>query len=428
MNLSDRIEKSISVTRRDLLRLVAQEATARRLPLYAVGGFARDLSLERRVRDFDLVVEGDAIPFARSLARKHGGRVTAHEKFRTATWFLPPQSTSEAGKSEALDLISARSETYEHPAALPTVKMGTLTDDLRRRDFTINALAIRLDGEHFGEMRDDLDGMADLERGLIRVLHPHSFIDDPTRIFRAVRYAQRYGFEIAPETLALMPEASRFVDKLSPERLRHELDLIFEEEDSVPMLAQLAGMRVFQHIQPVLPWDDGMLARFEKTCTDFSHTRRAVLSQVERNRDCRWMVWLMGLLAKEIRALAKRLHFTADLSKKVLAASSIFCDLDSFKGMCPSQCAARLDGLPEDSILAAALCAPPSEPRLMLENYLMKWRDVKPFTTGEMLKSLGVKPGPRFGEILLRLREAWLDGIVVTEEEENFLLDRLLRG
>jgi tRNA nucleotidyltransferase (CCA-adding enzyme) len=131
MNLSDRIEKSISVTRRDLLRLVAQEATARRLPLYAVGGFARDLSLERRVRDFDLVVEGDAIPFARSLARKHGGRVTAHEKFRTATWFLPPQSTSEAGKSEALDLISARSETYEHPAALPTVKMISRLTRLR---------------------------------------------------------------------------------------------------------------------------------------------------------------------------------------------------------------------------------------------------------------------------------------------------------
>ena len=176
MNISSRIEAPLLVQQRDLLRLIAEDATARRLPLYAVGGFARDLLLGRRVRDFDLVAEGDAIPFARALSRAHGGRVTAHTKFHTATWFLPPNLVSDARGAEALDFISARSETYEYPAALPTVKLGTIADDLRRRDFSINALAVRLDGEHFGELRDDLGGMTDLERGLIRVLHPNSFV------------------------------------------------------------------------------------------------------------------------------------------------------------------------------------------------------------------------------------------------------------
>jgi len=180
-------------------------ATARRLPLYAVGGFARDLLLGRRVKDVDLVVEGDAIP---SPAPRPRPRRTRDRAFQVShSNVVSPEAFNL--QPSTLDLISARSETYEHPAALPTVKLGALTDDLRRRDFTINALAVRLDGENFGEMRDDLGGMSDLERGLIRVLHPRSFVDDPTRLLRAVRYAQRYGFQIAPETRALIPERWR---------------------------------------------------------------------------------------------------------------------------------------------------------------------------------------------------------------------------
>jgi tRNA nucleotidyltransferase (CCA-adding enzyme) len=422
MNLSDRIEKSISVTRRGLLRLVAEEAAARRLPLYAVGGFARDLSLERGVQDFDLVVEGDALPFARALARQHGGRVTVHARFHTATWFLPPHLTSfdaaqgrpDTSTPGTLDLISARSETYEHPAALPTIKLGTLADDLRRRDFTINALAIRLDGEGFGELRDDLNGMSDLEHGLIRVLHPKSFMDDPTRLFRAVRYAGRYGFQIESGTAALIPAASPYVEQLSPERLRHELDLIFEEQEAVPMLENLWAYGILQPVRPALPSDEAVRVRFEKT-------------RAEKDRGRRWMVWLMGLSEQEIRALARRLHFTAELTKRILAASSVFHDLDFFKGLRPSQCVARLDGLPEASILAAALCAPSPGPRSMLEKYAAKWKNVKPFTTGEMLQEMGLPFGPRIGETLWRLRAAWLDGEVKSEEEEIRLLEEEVR-
>jgi tRNA nucleotidyltransferase (CCA-adding enzyme) len=160
-NLSELIERSLSKDRLDLLHLLADQAEARQVPLYIVGGSVRDLVLGRRLNDFDLTVEGDAIALARSLASKHGGGVTAHKKFGTAKWFLP-----EILKTyhDTLDVISARSEAYEHPAALPTVKLGSLAEDLRRRDFTINALAIRLEGSHFGELRDDLHGAEDLEK------------------------------------------------------------------------------------------------------------------------------------------------------------------------------------------------------------------------------------------------------------------------
>jgi tRNA nucleotidyltransferase (CCA-adding enzyme) len=423
MNLSSRIESSLPPEQRSLLRLVADEAAARGLPLYAVGGFARDLLLGRRVWDVDLVLEGDAVPFARALARAHGGRVTVHTKFHTATWFVPETFNFQPS---ALDLISARSETYAYPAALPTVKLGSLADDLRRRDFTINAMAVRLDGEHFGELTDPLGGRADLERGLIRVLHPNSFVDDPTRLFRAVRYAGRYEFQIESSTIALIPAALRYVDKLSPERLRHELDLIFDEEDSVPMMEKLWELGIVGQVQPALPSDEATRARFQQTRSHCVVPPRAVPPEIVQRREWRWIVWLMGSSPKEIRAFSKRLHFTADLLKKILAASAIFRDLDFFKGIRPSECVARLDKLPEDAVMAVWFCAPRGEIHATLGAYLTKWKSVKPLATGETLQALGVPFGPRIGETLWRLRAAWLDGDVTSAAGEKKLLEKLL--
>src|SRR5688572_23849167 len=182
INFESRLKTALSTERRQLLHLVRDEATQGGFPLYIIGGAVRDLMLGRRLNDFDLTVEGDAIALARSLASKHGGRVTAHTKFGTAKWFIPNNLKTGAEAHATLDIVSARSEIYKHPAALPTVKLGSIDDDTRRRDFTINALAIRLDGSHLGELRDDLNGREDLQRGMIRVLHPRSFIDDPTRM------------------------------------------------------------------------------------------------------------------------------------------------------------------------------------------------------------------------------------------------------
>ncbi|MBI3738423.1 MAG: CCA tRNA nucleotidyltransferase, partial [Chloroflexi bacterium] len=233
-NLAGLLEKSLDSTRLDLIHRVADESSALGFSLYIVGGFVRDLVLGRDGADFDLVVEGDAIRLARALVSKYGGKVAVHDKFGTAKWDIRESGIVNRGSAsdsrlptpDFLDLISSRSETYANPAALPTVKMGSLADDIRRRDFTINTLALRLDGDHFGELRDDLGGLADLQKGVVRVLHPRSFIDDPTRMYRAVRYEQRHGFTIAKETLDLIPEAWPLVEKLSAQRIRHELDLI----------------------------------------------------------------------------------------------------------------------------------------------------------------------------------------------------------
>ena len=236
MNLRSQLEASLSSDQLRILHLVADEASQSGLPLYIIGGSVRDLILGAATKDLDLTVEGDAIALARALAKRHGGRVTAHSKFGTANWFLPKDLATES--RDSVDLISARSETYKHPAALPTVKMGTTDDDIRRRDFTVNTLAIPPDGSHFGELRDDLGGMDDLKQGIVRVLHAKSFVDDPTRMYRAVRYAERYGFKIAEETLALIPEARPLVEKLSAQRIRRELDLILEEWNAAAMLAR----------------------------------------------------------------------------------------------------------------------------------------------------------------------------------------------
>jgi tRNA nucleotidyltransferase (CCA-adding enzyme) len=255
-NLKQLLQESFQADQMRLLHLVRDAATGRSLPLYMVGGAVRDLAMGRRLSDFDLIVEGDAIALAHSLASQHGGGVTAHTKFGTAKWFLP--EPLKAGH-DTLDLISARSETYRHPAALPTVAWGSITDDLLRRDFTINAMAIRLDSSHFGELRDDLHGMQDLEQGLIRVLHAGAFVDDPTRMYRAVRYAARYGFRVVEETQALIPAALPYVQKLSAQRIRHELDLILDEPNAMSMLRQLDELGLLAAIHPSLATSSGRL-------------------------------------------------------------------------------------------------------------------------------------------------------------------------
>jgi tRNA nucleotidyltransferase (CCA-adding enzyme) len=432
MPLTDRLDipRFIPTSRLVPLRQVAALSADLGYPAYLVGGFVRDALLKQPINDFDLVVEGDAVKLGRALVKQFGGRVTVHAPFKTATWFLPqenspstalrsaPPSGTLQGGENFIDLISARSETYEHPAALPTVTLGTLADDLRRRDFTINAMAVRLDGDHFGELSDPLGGREDLERGLVRVLHPNSFVDDPTRLLRAVRYAERYGFKIESGSEALIPLALEYVDKLSPERLRHELDLILGEENAVPMLEKLWASGIVRAVRPALPSEEAARKRLGAA--------RRLPSSVENPVQFRWMVWLMGLPGKEIRALAKRLHFTADLSKKVTAATSIYNDLESFKGTRPSECAARLDGLPEEAIRAVSVCAD-EERRALLEMYLTKWRDVKPFADGDALQRMGVPFGPRIGEISRRLRAAWLDGEVTSEAGEREWLAGVLR-
>ena len=414
MNLADRIKSSLTAEMLTLIRLVKTEAESLDLPLFIVGGSVRDLLLGRRLNDFDLTTEGNAIALARSLASKHGGKVTVHAKFGTAKWFLPDNLKMD---QDALDLISARSEIYKYPAALPTVKLGSIKDDIRRRDFTINALAIRLDGLHFGELRDDLNGMDDLQKGIIRVLHPRSFIEDPTRIYRAVRYEKRYQFKIAEDTLALIPHARSLIKTLSAQRIRHELDLILAEPNAVSMLARLDELNLLAPIHPALSkFDQSHLASLKSA------------DQALQDRQSRWILWLMHLTGEKIESVNERLHFTADLLKTLRSASLLTSNQTAVVGLGPSQCVEMLENYSLRALEAVYQVLPEEEIRNKISKYLLEWRYVKPKTTGHDLKKRGIPPGPRYAEILRRLRAARLDGEIKTEEEELIMLDELIRN
>jgi tRNA nucleotidyltransferase (CCA-adding enzyme) len=421
VNLADLLKKSLDSVLLDLIRRIADESSALGFPTYLVGGSVRDLMLARPIVDLDLTLEGDAIKLGRALIKKYGGELTAHERFHTATWTF----THPVSSLQSLDLISARRETYSHPGALPTVTKSTIDDDLRRRDFTINAMAIRVDGDHFGELHDPLHGQADLEKKLIRFLHKRSFIDDPTRMFRALRYSVRYQFSIEPETRdALFDNEARVaLSQLSGERIRHEFDMIFEEDRPLLALAALEdGSGLTNVIHPSFQNVRAMAVSYLDDAPEEGFGEFAIPEILSLRQSLGWILYLMILSTDEIDSIAERLAFPVLLTKSVRAASSLLHGLPSFKGWKPSRWTFHLDELPTLAIYAVYSV----QKDQALHDYLVKWQYVKPHTTGDDLKARGLEPGPRFGEILRRLRAAWLDGEVKTKEEEEMMLKGLI--
>lgn len=431
------LEKSLDGLHLELLHLFAHQAAALQMPLYLAGGVVRDLFLSRTINDFDLVVEGDITAFAESILKKYGGKILVHSRFGTAKWILNESTfkrldfpVSRFPDFElSFDLVSARSETYSQPGALPTVERSTIDDDLRRRDFTINAMALRLDGQHYGKLLDPLGGAADLEHETIRVIHPKSFIDDPTRIYRAVRYEGRYGFQIADETLTLIPDARSIIAELSAERIRHELDLILAEPNTATMLARLAELDLLQPIHPALFYGEAASARLANIGS-FRALRRISpwnLDRGEANKHILgWLLWLMSLSHNDIGSLNVRMQFTSDFLASLFAASTMFSNQSSFADIKPSQCAEKLGLYPLNAVEAVYFVAQDEKIKDIFFKYLSEWRHVKPHITGDDLKERGLEPGPRYGEILRRLRAAWLDGEITSKDQESNLLNELL--
>lgn len=395
--------------KQDLLSKIAGHADAMNLRCFLVGGLVRDLLLGQTVNDFDVVVEGDAIKFGNSLVGEFGGKLTSHPKFHTAVWHLPHVWNQIP---DFIDLITARKESYISSGALPSVTPSTIEDDLRRRDFTINAMAIQIDGS---ELLDPLHGKHDLEKKLVRVLHPNSFIDDPTRIFRALRYEGRYSFRLDPATAGLINEDSIFVImKLSGERIRNELDLIFEEENSPQMILRAGELGLFNAIHPKLPM-------FNPEYTNFLHMDPILDIPISR-ASMGYMFWFMDLLEEEILSIAERLSFSSDLTHSVWAVSQLKRSLPFLSGAKPSEWVLALEKLPLHSIYVVYLVS--GEKSLL--DYLSIWRHVRPQTTGDDLKARGLLPGPRFGEIISQLRTGWLDGEITSAEQERELLKKLI--
>jgi len=424
-SLAQKLSASMPAEQLALIRAVADEGASQHLPVYIVGGFVRDLLLDFHGQDLDMVVEGDAISLGGSLVAKFGGKLTSHARFGTARWYLDGSRFANPALPGFLDLISARQEFYEHPSALPTVEHGSIKLDLHRRDFTINTLALRLDGRHFGELHDYYGGLPDLKRRIVRVLHSLSFVDDPTRMLRAIRYEQRYGFEIESRTLQLMDEARPLIARLSGERIRHELDLILVEQKAVAMLARLEELGLLKAISEDLPWSEETFQRLG-TCTgltlppawdleDSANSKRQAEALV-------YCLWFMDLPQAVIESLNARLAFSMSTFKAIQAAAHLNASLAGLIGGKPSQWVEMLDGIPLLAVYAVYLASGEKA----LELYATRWRFIHPHTDGDTLKARGLRPGPEFRSILRKLRSAWLDGQLASDTDEAAYLVELL--
>jgi len=407
------LEAALPNARMARLRQVQQKAADLDMPTYLVGGVARDLLLGRQPGDLDLVVQaGDETDdiagprLARAVAERHGGDVTVHPAFGTATWLTPG--------GEPIDFATARTETYAHPAALPTVTPATsILADLSRRDFTFNAMAIRVDGDLFGEVLDPYQGQDDLFARQVRVLHAQSLQDDPTRLFRAVRYEQRFGFHLSSETQAQVPAGLATIPALSGERVRHELELIFGESVAPAMLARLDGLGALAATHPALSWGEAQTRRAEAMASLPVDDWRLAgsIGQVTTLLT----LLLVRATPAEARAALQRL----DVSRHVAEAASAALELRLVSAV-PSDVVAQLDPLSTDAVVGAYVLRP--EFRELLDKYLSRWRFVRAETTGDDLIALGLRPGPDFGRWLWGLRAARLNGSVSDRDGELTLI------
>jgi tRNA nucleotidyltransferase (CCA-adding enzyme) len=442
-NLTTRMEAALPPARLALLKAVAEEGARQHMALYIVGGFVRDLLLDRPGVDVDLVVEGDAIALGKALKKTYGGKIITHERFGTAKWLVGEMAErlaaklskafdleiSETDLPESLDLVSARREFYSEPSALPTVERGSIKLDLHRRDFPINTLALRLDGRYYGELHDHWGGLNDLEDGRIRVLHSLSFVDDPTRILRAVRYEQRYGFEIEARTLELLVNALPLLERVSGDRVRHEISAMLLEEKGTAMLSRLDELGILNAIHPELPWDKTARERLAAALK----THEGELWELEANLEgmpaqvaLAYLTWLLALPSVGGASIAGRLRLPGWLTKAILAAARMYPERDGLKKKQASEVTAVLDEMPLLAVYGLWLVVPNGKIRDRLHQYATEWRYVHPKTDGHALRELGVPQGPRYKQMLDRLRAAWLDGEVKDAAGEQQLLESLL--
>ncbi|MBI3741833.1 MAG: CBS domain-containing protein [Chloroflexi bacterium] len=410
-NLTASLEKNLSPSLLKLLRAASETARELGFSLYIVGGFVRDLLLNQPNLDLDLVVEGDAIALAQNLQKKLGGRVHAHARFGTANWVELEKLTSQlrgaAHLINHLDFATARREFYAHPSALPEVERSSIKQDLLRRDFTINTLALALDPDRFGQLLDLFGGEADLQRGLIRVLHNLSFIEDPTRILRAVRFESRLNFKIEERTAQLIGDALEMLPRVSGERVRAELALIFEERDPAKAMLRLNELGVLKAIHPALAFSDWHAARFRA----INQPKPAFY----------WGVWMFELRPAQIQEVAHHLMLSNEIRDTILQAIGLLSHRDALSAqkVTPSVLVRILDPISEDAreIFSIALDEP--HVRVNLARYHDEWRLIAAELNCDDLKQMGIPPSPRYREILTRLRDARLDGRVSSRAEEE---------
>jgi len=395
--------------------------------VYAVGGFVRDLLLRVENFDVDIVVEGDGIRFAEQFEKKLPCRIRTHRKFGTAIILFPD--------GLKVDVATARWEVYDSPAALPTVESASIKMDLYRRDFTVNTLAIQLNPNAFGELIDYFGGVKDIKEKTIRVLHNLSFVEDPTRVFRAIRFEQRFGFQIGKHTQNLMRNAVTvgFLERLSGGRLLSETILLLEEENPFPALKRMRDFDLFHILHPGLKLDEQGEALFEQIHHVISWFDLLFLEQ----RYERWLIYFYGLIDSlkegEIETLCQRLSMNDRIRKKVKegklqadqALLRLFSWIHTDRRPKRSEIYEVLDPLSVESKLFMMAKTTQVSTRRYISLYFTQLKDTKPLLRGKDLIQIGMTSGPSIKEALSALLKARLDEQVITRQDE---MDYILKA
>ncbi len=415
LDLSPMMQRRLATRGIDVLRALGDLASESGAPAYLVGGVVRDLLLKRENRDLDVVVEGDACALAAALATKLGGRLRVHEAFQTAALFFDD--------GLRLDLASARTEHYRRPGALPEVARGGLRQDLFRRDFTINALAVRLTPPGFGRLIDFFGGRKDLVDGKIRVLHGLSFIEDPTRALRGIRFAVRLDFEIARETAHLIRVArrERVFDRLTPLRLRREIEQLFGEKRALKAIERMKEFGLLSVLHADLDPGRRTIARLERAEEALGWYRLLYRDEALLG----WTV-ILGVLSEELPPSARR-EMLARL-KPGRGAMRILEDAPERVRRIASRLAKRAHpssriheacrGEPTEMLLMVMALTGREETRKAVSDYLSRLRDVKPDIDGNDLLRAGVTEGPRVAVGLDAALRAKLDGKAPGRDEQ----------
>jgi tRNA nucleotidyltransferase (CCA-adding enzyme) len=403
--LIDKLSVALPREGMTLLRAVLRCADDLDFRAFLVGGPVRDLILERPLLDLDIAVEGDGIPLARKVASASAAKLVKTTAFGTAAIHL---------EGFVLDLVTARSESYVRPGALPKVHPATIDTDLLRRDFTCNAVALALNGSARGRLLDPVGGGQDIHAGRIRVLHDRSFQDDATRIIRAVRYETRLQFTLEERTRDLLRRDVSFLDTISGTRIRQELARTFEEQRPPVALQRLQELGILSAIHPSLRVTSGQAKAFERW------------AQASAPAATAWPLLAWETPSGDLPAVAARLSLPR-IPRAAVEAIPALRELEPRLAgdLRPSEVHELLAGLPVEAVTALAFAASKSVARERVSQFLAS-RHVRPFLRGDDTVALGVKQGPDVGEVMRRLRLAKLDGEVTSRADEEALVKQYL--
>jgi len=423
-NISVSMERNLSSAVQDILKQAGQIADHMGYKVYAAGGVVRDILLDQACLDVDLVVEGDGILLAEELGKIYDSQIRKHQNFGTAEVLF--------NNDLKIDVATARVEFYAYPAALPQVESSTLHQDLYRRDFTINAMAIALNENSYGNLVDFFNGREDLQNGTVRVLHNLSFIEDPTRILRAIRFEQRYGFQIEPQTLKFLNETMRryVLARVSKERIGEELKHILLESEAGSMLRRMEELAVWPCVFPGVDY-----AEVEPVLKNLSRFIQQISDWGMMLADSRWLVYLIAILHRSdpavARAICDRYVLGKRLTEKVLTAlqgwsrsAALICQTPQHFKI--SQQAQVLLQMPWESYPLLLAILEEAEYQECFRKLFNIIKDNKPIVNGKYIKHLGYRPGPVYREVLDALWREKLDGNLGTEEEEQTFIKAYL--